>query len=241
MAQVPPATMPATTYPLHTPVDIDKHLSTLAKERVWLSDQNLWLQVTDIPIPPETRPPSELVLTRFCDTDDVLKGFLLGMPPIRRNTARIYDHLILKHLKLPKGHNIHHSSTINSRLREHLSDVTGRKIETWRKWNVETIPLVVDPYQTYVVRDQWASNLQTQVPDNSAVEPMMITAYDYEQFHIHRTMLQFFPIQGDSLISKHPQILRLLSSKLIQRYSIASSRARARFRRYHIPDSLDST
>ena len=212
MAQVPPAGTLAAAYPLQTPVDIDRHNHALLKEPdVFLSDRTVWLQVTDIPIPPPTQSPSALARIRFCDTDDDMERFLC-MKEIQPNTARIYDHLIHKHLKGPEGHNVHPSSRIDPRLRKHLSAVTGRRVETWDKWNVDRISPVVDPYQTYVVRDQWTSSLHTQAPDDSATEPMMISAYDHEQFHVHKTMLQFFPVQGDSLLSEHPLTLRPFSS-----------------------------
>ena len=209
MAQVqaPPAAIPATISPLQTPVDEKRQYDAFTQNKV--SDQTVWLQVTDIPIPGtrSTQPPSELVFLRFRDSEAEVKGFLNRLPPIQENTARIYDHVVQEHLEKAEGHHVQHSTRMDRRLREHLSAETGRKFETWNAWNVSKVSPFVDPYQTYVVRDQWTSNLQTQPPDESANKPMEIGTYDNNR--VHRTLLQFFPIQGDSLLSEQSPSLQL--------------------------------
>lgn len=195
MSQVLQPATPAITYPLQNPVDLNRHYD--AHEKV--SDQTVWLQVTDITIA-DTSSSSVLTVIRFSDTEDEVKNFLLGLPPIPPGTARIYDHLIQSHLEVGEGHNVRYDSRIDRKLLGHLSAVTNIDIKGWDEWNVAKIYPVIDPYQTYVVRDQW--NPQTQA--STAIKPMMIGTYTYHKQHFHKTMLQFFPINGDSLLSEHP-------------------------------------
>ena len=208
--QVPLAAVQATTYPLQTPVDEKRQYDAFTQNKV--SDQTVWLQVTDIPIPGtrSTQQPSELVFLRFRDTEPEVKGLLSRLPPIQGNTARIYDHVVQEHLEKADGHHVQHSTRMDRRLREHLSAETGRQSETWDTWNVSKVSPIVDPYQTYVVRDQWTSNLQTQTPGEFANKPMEISTYDGNR--VHRTLLQFFPIQGDSLLGELDPSVHLLAS-----------------------------
>ena len=208
--QVPLAALPATRYPLQTPVAIARHYDVFPLHGV--SDQSIWLQVTDIPIPgtQSTRQPSELLFLRFRDTEAEVKGFLDRLPPIQANTARIYDHVVLEGLGKIEGHNVRSSIRIDGRLREHMSAKTGCTFETWDAWDLSKVSPVADLYQTYVVRDQWTSNLQTKAPDESASKPINISTY--RNSRLHRTLLQFFLVQGDSLLGEQSQSLHLPSS-----------------------------
>jgi hypothetical protein len=181
-------------------------LSRRSADRDDSRDRLTWLQVTEIPIAPTVQSQASqstvLATFKFQDTEDEVNSLLQNLPPVPPNTARVYDHIVQRvqdRVQPTETDNTAEPHIVDLKLQNHLTTVPGLEAIDWDQWSIEKVTPIPDPSRSNTVRNQW----QNRSHPSAAPGPVCIGTYTFPGPRFHKTLLQFFPVPEDSLISEY--------------------------------------